>query len=303
MDQVDEGRDSGGAVERLARPRGAEVAPLRQVERGAAKPVDGAIFIRLTRPHRAAGAPQRSADAFRRIFEVRLEPAIECLSEQPLGLPFRQHAEERVDARFDGPLAQEIRAKAVNCAHVRFLELLHRALEALDHNRIIRGVTFMLEALAKPELQFTRGLFRERDRDNFPDVRATFTKDGQDAVDQFRRLASARGGFDNDRLVDRLTDDTARVVVGAVDNHAHGRLRSASRSASLSCGLRATRLATSRPQTAMKSHRSQASSSGDAARKPLSIARSMMRSTSSPALRVMSFSGIGCSEKLPADVQ
>src|SRR5204863_8917829 len=116
-------------------------------------------------------------------------------------------------------------------------------------------------------------------------------------------LAGSGGRLDDDRLVDRLADDVARLFVRSVDDDAHGRLRSARRSASLSCGLRATRLATSRPHAAMKLHRSPASSSGAAARNPLSTARSMTRSTSRPAVRVVSLSGMGCSKKLPADVQ
>src|SRR5258705_8037944 len=116
MNQVDDGGDLSGAIERLARPWGTEVAPLRKVERCAPEPLNGAILIDLAWAHGPAGAPQRSAHAFRRILQVRLQPRVERVSEQPFGLSFGQHSKERIHARLDRTLAQQVGAKAVNRA-------------------------------------------------------------------------------------------------------------------------------------------------------------------------------------------
>ena len=294
MDEIDDAGDCRRATERLARPGAAEVAPLRQVESRAAQPLDGAVSVRLARTHRAARPAQRPANTFGRILEIRLQPGVEGLPEQPLRLSFSEHAEQRIDARFNRPLAKQVGAEAVNRADVRFLELRNGALEPIDDDWIARLLPLLLEPLAQSQLQLARRFLGERDGDDLAHLRAPFADDREDAVDQFCGLARARCSGDEDRVVDRVADDAARVAVGAIDHGSHGRLRSASRSASLSCGLRATRRATSRPQTEMKSQRSHALSAGEAARKPSSMARSMMRSTSRPAVRVMSFNGISC---------
>src|ERR1051325_5554673 len=155
MHEIDDARDGRVAIERGARPPGAETAPLRELEGGAPQPFDGSVFVRRTRPQRPARSPQRAADACGRVLEARLPPAVERLLEQPLRLPFGEHAEQRIDPRLDRPFAQQIGAETVNGADVRFLAPLDRAFNPRRRARVARVAALLFESLPKAQLQLT----------------------------------------------------------------------------------------------------------------------------------------------------
>src|SRR4029434_3539883 len=98
---------------------------------GAAKTLGGAVFVRISGAAVAARPTQRPAHALWRRGQHGLKPRAKCLVEQALGLTLGQHAEERIDRRFNRPLAKQVRAEAVNRADVRFLEILNRVVESL----------------------------------------------------------------------------------------------------------------------------------------------------------------------------
>ena len=126
------------AIERLARPRASEIAPLGQIERGAAQPLHRTVFVHVAGTDAAARPPQRSPHAFGRRLENRLEPGVEGLVEQALGLAFGQHAEQRIDPRFDRTLAQQVGAEPVDGADVRLFEVLHGLVQPRRRRRATR---------------------------------------------------------------------------------------------------------------------------------------------------------------------
>ena len=68
--------------------------------------------------------------------------------------------------------------------------------------------------LPQAQLQLTRRLLGERDSDNLANIGAAFGENAHDPFYQLRRLAGARRGLDDQRLVDGLFE-SPRVVVGA----------------------------------------------------------------------------------------
>ena len=58
MDEIDDGGNRRRAIEWLARPGAAEVAPLRQLERRAPQALDGPVFVGLSGAQRAARPAQ-----------------------------------------------------------------------------------------------------------------------------------------------------------------------------------------------------------------------------------------------------
>src|SRR4029453_3025463 len=86
VNELDDGGDRCGAVERISCPFASEIAPLGKLVRGSTQPFDGSVFIDLTRAKPATRASQRPPNTFRWILELRLKPASECFSEQPLCL-------------------------------------------------------------------------------------------------------------------------------------------------------------------------------------------------------------------------
>src|SRR6266545_2742081 len=303
MHERDQLRNRGGAIEGRARPRAGEVAPFDQLEAGAAQPLDGTVLVDVAWEERTARPPQRAADAFRWILELFLEPGVERFLEETLRLPLGEHAEERIHARLYGAFAEQVGAKAVNRADVRLFEVLYRILQAARDRRVRRLPTLLFELLTKPQLQLAGGLLCKGHRDDRSHAGPALTQDADDAIDELGRLSGAGRGLDDERLVHGIANEAARFLVSTREKDGHGRLLISRRSLSGSCGLRATRRATSDPHTGPKSHRSHASGAGEAARNPRSIARSITWRISSPAARVVSVSGMACSAKLPADVQ
>src|SRR5258705_1084575 len=131
------------------------------------------------------------------------------------------------------------------------------------------------DALAHAHFQLTRSLLSERDGDDIAYFGTALAQHRKNPIDQLGGLPRPRGRLDDDGFVDRLANDPARLLIRMLHDAVHGRLRRASRSASLSCGFRDTRRATSRPPTATKSQRSPASGPRHAGRNPHSTARPM----------------------------
>jgi hypothetical protein len=165
----------------------------------------------VTRERRAA---ERAADTLRRIGKLLLQPAIECVAEHPLGSGFRQDIEERIDACFHRPLAEEIGAESVDGADVRLLQARERSVQPDAHGRSRGSLRAnMVEVLAQPQLQLPRGLLSERHRHDLADRRTAFCEHPDDAPDERGGLARARGGFNDERLVECRLDQRARVGV------------------------------------------------------------------------------------------
>ena len=114
---------------RRARPSRRMIAPLQQLEAGAAQPLQRAIVLLVGRPC-ANEAAAASGARLRTARPGAAAPSRERLVEQPLGVAFGQHLEQRIDRRLDRPLAQQIGAEAVDGADVRLFELLDRAVRA-----------------------------------------------------------------------------------------------------------------------------------------------------------------------------
>src|SRR4029453_16372171 len=107
-------------IEWLPRPRRREIAPLSQLPGSRAEPVDRAVVAA------EGAAAQRAANSLRWVCQLFLKPAAECLGEEPRRGGFGEHLEQRVDARLDGPLAQQVGAEPVDRADVCLFELLER---------------------------------------------------------------------------------------------------------------------------------------------------------------------------------
>ena len=111
-----------------------KVAPLGQRAAGAAQPIDRTVAV--------AAAAETPAALVRR--SARRRPSGGSCSAscsqarnarvvQAVRLRLGEHREQRIDARFDRPLAQQLGAEAVDGVDVRFLERLERVLEPLPH--------------------------------------------------------------------------------------------------------------------------------------------------------------------------
>jgi hypothetical protein len=71
-----------------------------------------------------------------------------------------------------------------------------------------------VESFPQPELELTRSLFSERDRDDATDVRFAFGDDANDAPDEGGGLARAGGRLDDEGRVEVVGDALARLKVG-----------------------------------------------------------------------------------------
>src|SRR6266540_3207084 len=150
------------ALERIASPASIEVALLDQIG-----PRPAQNEARSERVAIARAAAQDPPHAWRGIREYGLKPALEALTVEPLFFFFGGHLELRVHASFHRPLAQEVRAKAVDRADARFFQLGQRAVEpeSLVFARRRQGPR-LLDFRAQAELHFTGRFFGNRHRDD-----------------------------------------------------------------------------------------------------------------------------------------
>ena len=87
------------------------------------------VAIRLSAETAEARTAQRALDAFGWIGELLFQPPVKGFIVHTRRLCLGQHCEQRIDARFDRPLAEEIGAKTVNGADLRLFEPAERAVE------------------------------------------------------------------------------------------------------------------------------------------------------------------------------
>ena len=301
----DVARSRARAIERIARPRRGEVAPLRELPRRLPQPVDRPIVAAAKRRARAAPGARLPADR-----RALLEPAPERLVEEAGRRGLGQHLEQRIDAGLDRPLAQQIGAEAVDRADVRLLELRQRmrraALARHRHGR--RATRAPSSCFAQPQFQLAGGLLGERDRDDLSRRPSRGRRDdAHDAVDERGRLAGAGRGLDDERGRRGRGDELAglRVAIGEV-------VRDAPLMASLAArpdrravrGLpRGVARLVRAADGAEVTPRARALARAPQAGSPSSMARSMISSASRPARRFASVSGIACSANPPAVVQ
>src|SRR5262249_51533855 len=142
-------------------PWSIEVTPFQKLLRRAAEDAAGSFPIGTLAP------AQQSEHGFAGIAEHLFEPSVERRLEHRVGRIFGGDLEHRIDAGFDRPLAQEVRAKRVNSADARFFELRERPIQMFERGRSRnRIVTRSFDLGAQPELKLTRRLFRKRYRDD-----------------------------------------------------------------------------------------------------------------------------------------
>ena len=213
-DVVEEGHerfDFAIAIERISRPRRAEVTPLRELPCRLAQAVDGTAFAGRAAKRRPA---QRAPHAFGRVRQHFLQPASEGFIEQPRRGRFGQNFEQRIDTRFDRTFAEQVGAERVNRADVRFFEPRQRAIESracvfVRSGRQPRAV----ESFSQAELELARRFLRKRDGDDPAYVRLPFGDYANDAPDERRGFARAGGSLDDESRVEVVRDAITRFEV------------------------------------------------------------------------------------------
>ena len=129
MQRRDEPIDLRAAVERRPIPGVREVARLGQRPAGAAQAIDRPAAVAAAAERRRARPAQRAAQSFGRVLQRLLQPRAERAAVDAVRLRLGEDGEQRIDARFDRPLAQQLGAEAVDGVDVRFLERLERLFE------------------------------------------------------------------------------------------------------------------------------------------------------------------------------
>jgi hypothetical protein len=147
-----------------------------------------------------------------------LQPRAEGARVETIRLNVGEHGEQRIDARFDRTLAQQLGAEAVNRVHVRLFERFERLLEPPADVVVRRSGALVLERFAQPQLQLARRFLRERDGDDLDHRRAPRREDAQDPVHELRRLAGASRRLDDQRVVEILGNRPPRL---SVTSHCH----------------------------------------------------------------------------------
>ncbi len=146
-----------------------EVAPLGQLARGIADAVHRTVFGAARRSLRPHAAPQRPAQSLRRIFQLLVQATTGTLRRTAARARLGEHLEQRIDARFDRTLAQQVGTEAVNGADVGLLEPLNRVGEVLLHVRLGSALPQAFQLLADSQLQLAGRLLGERDRHHLLD--------------------------------------------------------------------------------------------------------------------------------------
>src|SRR6266849_8488577 len=113
MERRDVTVDLTGVIEGRPLPRMRKIAPLGEHAAGAAQAVDRAAAT-VAAEDRRARPPERALQALGRIAQRLLEPRAERPRVQTVGLRLGQDGEQRIDARLDGTLAQQLGAESVN---------------------------------------------------------------------------------------------------------------------------------------------------------------------------------------------
>ena len=146
------------AIERVAAPRGVIITMLGQVLDRCSERCAGAAFESLV----PSAAVQHAPDALGRILQHRFEPGVKGSVEQHASILLGRHLEQWVDARLDGPLANQVGAEGVNSAQPGGLHVAQRGVQTPPD--LVAGDGFgpgPLDLRPQAELQFACGLFGE----------------------------------------------------------------------------------------------------------------------------------------------
>ncbi len=246
FDLGDDRVDLTVARERRRLPRRIEIAPVEKLQRRPAR----------DRPWTAArgqiAAPQQSAHPLARIFEHLFEPSIECGIEHLARNFFGRDFKPWIDLRLHRTLAQQVGAKRMDRADSRFFELPERLVQARAHLAGESGsVARPLDFSAQPELQLTRGFFRERHRDDPSELAAPRLDHRHDSIHQRRRLPGPGRRLDHQRGVEVVANSIANLLIGCDrrSHRGHGISRSFLSDASRAFGFMPARRSSYGPQT------------------------------------------------------
>ena len=260
-----------GAIEVRALVRRGEVPLLDERAPRLAERGFRAVLIALAR--RAAEDARDAGHLARRARERRLEPGGERVFVEAILLVLGGHLEEGIDLRLDRTLAEDVRAERVDRADAGGLELLERLIEPLLLEAALRVVLVLLllragadaraRALdlgAEAELHLAGGLLGEGHGDEIAfaarERRGAGPEEGEDALDERRRLPGARGRLDDERRAEVVCDALARLAVDEL--LAHFLFLSSARTLSGAWGFFFVRISSYGPHTGRKSHHVQA---------------------------------------------
>ena len=236
-------------IVRGAAPRRRVVAPLAQGAGRHPQPLNRAIVGLVIKP-RLDGPPQRTTHALLCVPQLLVQPTGERLFEEAFRLRVRQHREGGIDARFHRPLAQELRAEAVDGRDVRLFEVMHGGVQSLPgFGRRRRPGPGTLQLFAQPQLEFAGRLLAERDSDDLADGGPLVLDQRDDAADQLGGFAGTCSGLDDQGLI-KLAGDRLTVLAPRLRSGRHGSFLRASRSLNNLASLRRVRCSSPRPHTA-----------------------------------------------------
>ena len=199
----------------------------------------------LTRHHPIGPAPQHAANAFGRIGEHPLEPAIKGFVRKGLRFLVGGNLEQRIDPGLDGTLVKKVAAKGVDRTDARQLKFLEGAIEA--------GALFgpgvgagCFDSAAKMELGFPGRFLCEGDRDDALQRTNAGTDEPYNAPNEGSRLSGSGRRLDKEGRAELFGDAAARV---AICKFCHGAPRNAIKGAMLPPGLRVMRRSSWGPHT------------------------------------------------------
>ena len=210
-----ERRDRADRSRRCGRTAAEPRAPGNRATRRASRPAlrsrsTGPSLPRRRKPARSSGAARaarRPADSCSASCSQPRNAAVV----QAAGLRLGEHREQRIDARLDRALAQQLGAEPVNGVDVRFFERLERVLEARRARRRrwrsarscssrSRSRSFSSPAAFSVKVTATISIHRRPSRGQHP----------EDAVHQLGRLAGAGRRLDHQRVVEILRQSSPR---------------------------------------------------------------------------------------------
>jgi hypothetical protein len=157
-------------------------APLDQFFPGPLQLFEG----RGTVPGISPGQPRKGApQTGRGTGEAFFEPRAKRFLIQAMAFLIAQFFKRRIDASFDGPLPQDLRAEGMNGANGGFFQALERVFE--------RGLpeALLIEFFAQAQFQLSGCFMRERHRGDFIDGGFLFAENRDNAPHQFGGLAGA----------------------------------------------------------------------------------------------------------------
>ena len=220
---LDERIDARRAIERRTLPVGCEIAPLNQLPAGVPQSIDRTFLLVCECAESGKDrTPKRTLDAFGRIGELFLEPGLKRGVVHPARLRFGEDLEQRIDARFDGTLAKEVGAEAVNRADLSFFELGDGGVQAIGATEVAPyrcaigcRTSGFFEGFAESQLQLAGGFFGKGDADDFGDVCTATLDDSDDAIDQLGGFACSGRRFNDQRRIKIVRNQIAVALVGS----------------------------------------------------------------------------------------